>query len=142
MPRRAVAFACLAVAACGGEPERPIERPAAEVESLTRAAPEEIRYELENLSHEIDDLETILESGVARAEPGADPAARLTRARAAYHGALDAIAASDPDRAADSLEVASGEVEEVKRSLGLAEEWGEPFDAESVPVDVPEELSP
>lgn len=137
-----VALVWCVLAACAGEPERPLERPAAEVESLTRSAPEEIRYELENLGHEIGDLESLLASGAVRSEPGADPAARLTRARSAYHGALDAIAASDPDRAADSLEVASGEVEEVKRSLGLAEEWGEPIDGDPVPVTVPEELSP
>lgn len=136
-----VAVACAALAACGGEPERPVERPAAEVESLTRAAPEEIRYELENVGHEIDDLEALLESGAARAEPGSDPAARLAEARSAYRGALDALAAEDVDRATDSLDVATDRVETVKRSLGLAEEWVEPFDAESMPVSVPESLT-
>lgn len=134
-------FLGLTLTVCAGEPERPIHRPAAEVESLTRAAPEEIRYELENLRHEIEDLEAILESGSARSEPGSDPAERLAEASSAYRSALDAVADEDVGRAADSLEVASDRVETVKRSLGLAEEWGDPFDAESLPVAVPEDLT-
>lgn len=126
---------------CADEPEGPPERPAAEVESLTRSAPEEIRYELENVGHEIHDLEALLESGAVRAEPDSAPAERLAEARSAYRGALDALADSDVDRATDSLERATERVETVKRSLGLAEEFVEPLDADSVPVTVPEDLT-
>lgn len=134
-------LACLVGISCADEPEAPPERSAAEVESLTSAAPEEIRYELENMGHELHDLDALLESGSVRAEPGSAPAERLAEARSAYRGALDALADSDVGRAADSLESAAGRVETVKRSLGLAEEFVEPLDADSVPVTVPDDLT-
>lgn len=136
-----IGLACLVGISCADEPEGALERSAAEVESLTSAAPEEIRYELENVGHEIDDLEALLESGSVRAEPGSAAVERLAEARSAYRGALDALADSDVDRAADSLDRASERVDTVKRSLGLAEEFVEPLDADSVPVTVPDDLT-
>lgn len=148
--RGALALACGLLVACGGDPEPANGRTAeesgstarttpAEAGSLARAAPEEIRWDLENLGYEIADLEALVESG-AEAAPGTDPAATLAGARAAYEAALDAVARGETDRAADSLEVAASRVEAVKRGLGLAEEWGEPFGADSIPVTVPEDL--
>lgn len=112
----------------------------AEAGSVALEAPEEIRYDIENLGYEIADLEGLLESGAVH-PTSPEAADRLSEARSAYETALEAVGQGDTTRAAERLGVAAARVETVKRALGLAEEWGEPFGAESIPVSVPEDVT-
>lgn len=117
----------------GGEPEGagPEPVPAAEVESLSFSTGEEIRAEIEMLGYEIGDLEAYLAG--APPAPGADPEVPLARARAAHAAAAELLAAGDTAASVDSLEAVHARVEEVKRSLALAEEWGEEIVDEPAP---------
>ncbi|MDX1623698.1 MAG: hypothetical protein R3199_06930 [Gemmatimonadota bacterium] len=115
---------------CGEEPERPVVDPAPAVDGLARSSPEEIATELEILEHEIADLEAALQAG-ARTVPGAsEPGPLLATADSARRGAREALSAGDTLAAIDSVEAAAARVEEAKRAMGLAEEWGEEIEPE------------
>jgi hypothetical protein len=108
----------------GPEPEEAAQpAPAAEVEPLSFSTAEEIRAEIEMLGYEIGDLEAYLTG--ASPPPDVDPAVPLARARAAHTAAAELLAAGDTAASVDSLEAVHARVEEVKRGLALAEEWGE-----------------
>ena len=127
----------LVAAACAGESPEPTPRIAPEVDSLARATDEEIRLELETLGHEIADLEAYLGSGAARPDgasglaSGADPDTLLERARRARDVASRRASQGNLEDAADSLTAAAAHLEQVKRALALAEEWGEEFAPDS-----------
>lgn len=121
----------LVTAACGGgEPADPTPRLAPEVDSLARPTAEEIQLELETLGHEIADLEAYageppppdVPTGFV---PGTDPGFLLERARQAREAAERLAARGELEAAADSLTASAAHVEQIKRTLGLAEEWGE-----------------
>ncbi len=88
----------------------------------------EVADEIENLGYEIADLESAVRAGSV-ARPESMPVAReaLARAGRARLAARDALGAGDTAAAVDSVRAAGARVERVKRSLGLAEEWGEGF---------------
>lgn len=125
--------ALVVAAGCAGEPTPEL---ADEVDSLALSTPEELRGEFETLGHEISDLTAYLEANPGRVTAPSgdvDPRERLAaarRARAAVPGAIDA---GDTAAAVDSLEAASARIEDVKRALGLAEEWGEELQDEPPP---------
>ncbi|HUP19592.1 MAG TPA: hypothetical protein VM778_06535 [Gemmatimonadota bacterium] len=104
---------------------------AAEVESLSLSTADEIRAEIEMLGYEIGDLEMYLASAPRSTE--ADPAVPLAQARAAHAAASQLLTAGDTAASVDSLEAVHARVEEVKRSLALAEEWGEEIEDEPPP---------
>lgn len=118
----------LALAACGGQQPDPAAEPEAPPDSLIVAAtPDEIQAELEILGYEIADLEAWIASRPAVGTPpaGEDPAELLSQATAARAEAERLAAEGDHEAAAESLSAGMRHVEQVKRALGLAEEWGE-----------------
>lgn len=124
------------VAACAGSNGEPGDSAPADatppaVDSLALSTADEIRAEIEMLGYEIGDLEAYLDANPP--PEGVDPAAPLARARAAHAAASSLLAAGDTTTAVDSLEAVHSWVEEVKRSLALAEEWGEEIPDESPP---------
>jgi hypothetical protein len=134
--RLPVAWALVA-AACGGvEPQDPTPRIAPEADSLALPTAEEIQLELETLGHEIADLEAYageppppdVATGLA---PGTDPGTLLQRARQAREAAERLASEGDLEAAVDSLTASAAHVEQVKRALGLAEEWGEELPPDS-----------
>lgn len=120
-----VALLCAFLAACGGESPRG-STPAPEVDSLSFETAEQIQMEIEILDNEIADLRTVLaqDAPAARVAAAIDPALLLEQAAIARRAAEAAMLGGDLSTASDSLVAASRHVEEVKRSLGLAEEWG------------------
>jgi hypothetical protein len=133
---RAAACAALGpilAAACGGVPEErvavpsPEPAPTADTVPLVAADDEEIRMELENLGYEVADLEAYLETVPAEraVTADADPEEFLAWARRARDAAEGLAADGDLVVAAESLSAAMIHVEQVKRALSLAEEWGE-----------------
>lgn len=130
---RAAAWAALSLLAiaCAGEPEERVAVPAetapADTAPLVAADEEEIRMELENLGYEIADLEAYLAALPAERAPAvdADPQTLLVHARVAHEAAGELSMSGDLAAAAESLSAAMLHVEQVKRALGLAEEWGE-----------------
>jgi len=131
---RAAAWAALGsllAVACAGEPDERVAVPAetapADTAPLVPADDEEIRVELENLGYEIADLESYLAALPPERAPAADadPQALLAHARTAHEAAAGLSTSGDLAAAAESLSAAMVHVEQVKRALGLAEEWGE-----------------
>ena len=128
-----MALASILAAACGGVPEERVAVPASEPAAIPDTVPlvaaddEEIRMELENLGYEIADLEAYLEAVPAgrAATADADPKELLAQARTARDAAEGLGADGDLAAAAESLSAAMIHVEQVKRALALAEEWGE-----------------
>ena len=122
-----VAASLIVLTACGGQQPEPAAEPASQTDSVIVAAtPEEVQAELEILGYEITDLE----AWIAARPPGAsvsggDPAALLGQAARARAAAEQLAANGDHVTAAESLSAAMRHVEQVKRSLGLAEELGE-----------------
>lgn len=133
--------ALLSLIACGGEERQTgarqlaptVDTTAREVDSLVLESDEEVRAELEVLGYEIADIEALIESGAARVPSGGDPREALAMARQAGEAAERHLARGERELAIDSLEVAAGHVERVKRALGLAEEWGEPLPPHATP---------
>jgi hypothetical protein len=125
------ALGSLLVLACAGEPDERVTVPAetvpADTAPLVTADAEEIRVELENLVYEIDDLEAYLAAMPPDRAPAADadPRALLDHARTAHEAAAGLSMSGDLAAAAESLSAGMVHVEQVKRALGLAEEWGE-----------------
>lgn len=134
----ALALAGALAVGCADEPDDPTPEVDPEVESMAGSAREEILTEYENLGYEIADLEAYLESGAPRPVQieGFDPHAQLASAQRARATVEDALAAGDAAAAVDSLEVAADRVNDIKRYLGLAEEWGEDV-PEDAPADSP-----
>lgn len=122
--------AALHLATCADAPDDPLPEVAPEVDSLARPTGAEIEVEIETLTHEIRDLSGYLESGAVDVVPGApDPRALVEAARVATGSSRAALASGDTAGAVDRLEVAAQRVEEIKRALGLAEEWSEELPA-------------
>lgn len=129
--------AALAGAACEpGPPESPppAALPAPAAEPFPLEGPGEIAAEVEILGHEIDDLEAWLtEPPTQPPADGGEARALLAAARTAREGAIGALAAGDTAAALDSLAGTAARIEAVKRTLGLAEEWG--VEVEDADVD-------
>ncbi len=127
-------IAGLLLLGCGGPPgETPDPaQPPTPVDSLSLTTPEEIQAEVEVLGYEIADLEAFVQ---AAPEPHEEQRALLASARSAREAVGPLVAAGDTAAAIDSLEAVHGRVEDVKRSLGLAEEWGEEFEDDSLAAD-------
>lgn len=128
-------FGILISAACASESSdrAPVATPdAPPVEDVyVLATPVEVVAELETLGHELDDLERVVE---APSVPAGDAVrSLLSAARTAHQSAGGSIAAGDTMAAVDSLVATAERVEEVKRLLGLAEEWGVEIAPQSEP---------
>ncbi|HUP01784.1 MAG TPA: hypothetical protein VM737_09745 [Gemmatimonadota bacterium] len=124
---------------CADEPADPIPFPAPEIDSLARTTPEEVQAELEMLGFEITDLAIYLEANPRRAfADSIDPRLVLTSAEGALAATRVALQAHDTTAAVDSLSIAAGRIERVKRLLGVAEELGVEADpAEATPDSLP-----
>ncbi len=121
------ALVCTAiVAGCGGGADEPASEPPVS-ESVEVSTPEEIRMEIEVLGYEIADLEAYLSAPSDGGPPrsGPDTAAHLSQAARAREAALFHLERGEDAAAADSVTAAAAHVEQVKRGLSLAEEWGE-----------------
>ena len=92
---------------------------------LVQATPEDVAAEIEILGYEIGDLQSYLASRPASPAAGPDPAPFLAQAARARDEAERLAASGEHEAAAESLSAAMRHIEEVKRALGLAEEWGE-----------------
>src|SRR5688500_17104005 len=139
--RRRCALAGLgALLACGGPSEdgsaSKTDEPVATAGEIGFESVEEMRLELETLDHEIRGLDEYLVANPAWTPPDpadTDPRAVLEAARSTRDAAGSALAAADTASAADSLRAASARIEHVKRLLGVAEEMGVDFAADSLP---------